>query len=688
LSGETTVVAIGDSAMWGTGTDYRFKPPNLVHKLLNNGTPMPPVQLRARGGAVIGRSNSSADGNFESSHDDYGYSEFMKESGGKIRQAYNDLDYEAQNDPDVDSKDINNLSWTIRRDIGRGWPTHLEQVDQFADWSPARNLDIPYKPPDSIIDHDSLRFYRDKSLPDPNDPKTGNKFMHEPSARPPNPDDVDLVLLNGGSNDIGLGYMMNFLDRNYYDLMVKIEQHCYRDMKHLLKKARDQFPNALLVLVGYPIFMSEWTSYQKGKKFLTSHSKLTKKYWVGKDDTHLLIERIIDGGLVFARAHQHYMRRAVAERAHAEVRQRDPGVMYVSRGFGVINAFEGPAPWGWSLDDDDTYSRRKHFIEEVTSDESDANPKVEFAGIGHPNRKGSIQTAKAIVNRYRDRGYLSVKETAGKMDRRTSVRTQTTRSSWSLKEALDSTRTFPNSFGKSGKGSVRNSLSHRYVDSIQLKFFVNHKLDDANDYQKTSRTNHLKAGADIFLDIKPGRNGQGETFRVDYESDLNATDTPQFDRHADESTRDRDGDSSSSTEIVTEVNIDPMAGRQMDSTVNTNYGRDRTSKEDNARDDSTGRDISWSSTDHGNTNDIPNDLSDYLPQNRWDTDRLMLWQVEEARIRVTNPGFWALQRVKLTINGELTWRTRNTDIGTLESTFKKGARKNWDTVEFDLLREI
>jgi hypothetical protein len=123
----------------------------------------------------------------------------------------------------------------------------------------------------------------------------------------------------------------------------------------------------------------------------------------------------------------------------------------------------------------------------------------------------------------------------------------------------------------------------------------------------------------------------------------------------------------------------------MDSTVNTNYGRDRTYKEDNARDVSKSRDISWNSTDHGNTNDIPNDLYDYLPQNRWDTDRLMLWQVEEARIRVTNPGFWALQRVKLTINGELTWRTRNTGIGTLESTFKKGARKNWDTVEFDLL---
>jgi hypothetical protein len=680
-----TVFAIGDSAMWGTGTDYRFKPPNLVHKLLNNGTPMPPVQLRARGGAVIGRSNSSADGTFERSHDEYGYSEFIGWNDFLVRKAYIRLNNEAQNDPDVDSKDINNLSWTIRRDIGRGRPTILEQIDQFANWYPARGLDVPYKQRDYDWSNRSVRFYRDTSLPDPDNPKTGNRFTHIPSSHPPNPDDVDLVLLNGGSNDIALGYMMDFPNRTYYELMEKIEQHCYRDIKHLLKKARERFPNALLVLVGYPIFLSEWTSYQKGKQFLKAHTKWSIKWWAGQDPTHLVIERAIDGGVVFARSHQHYMRKAVAERAHAEVRQRDPGVMYVSRGFGVINAFEGPAPWGWSLGDDDTHSRRKHFIEEVPAFEPETNPKAEFAGIGHPNRKGSIQTAKAIVNRYRDRGNLSVKETAGKMDRRTSGRTQTTGSPWSLKNALDSTRTFPNSFGTSGKGSVRNSLSHRYVDSIQLKFFVNHTLDDANGWQRTWRTNHLNAGPDIFLDIKPGRNGQGETFRVDYESDRNAKDTPQFDRHANEYTRDRDGDSSTSTRIVTEVNIDPMAGRQMDSTVNTNYGRGRTYKEDNAHDDSKGWDISWSSTNHGNTNDIPNDRQDFQPQNRWDTDRLMFWEVDEARIRVKNPGFWALQRVKLTINGELTWRTRNTGIGTLESTFKKGARKDWDTVEFDLL---
>lgn len=673
LSGDITVVAIGDSAMWTTGTDYRFKTPNLVHKLLNNGTPIPPVQFRARGGAVIGRSNSTADGTFDATDDEYGYSEFIGYSDPSVRGTYNDLNFQAQNDPSVDSKDVNNLKWSVRRDIGRGKPTHLEQLDQFADWDSNRLLDVPYDGKNQI------RLYRDKSLPDPDNPITNNSFSHKPSVHPPNPEEVDVVLLNGSTNDIGLGYMMDYTKRTYYDLIEKVEQHSYRDAKHLLKKARERFPNALLVLVGYPIFLSEWTSYQKGKDFLTAHPNGRPQWWAGKAPTHLIIERVVDGGMVFARAHQHYMRRAVAERARVEAQQRLPGVMYVSRGFGVINAFEGPAPWGWSLGNDDTHARRKHFLQQLPGFTASRFPKAEFAPIGHPTRKGSNQTAKAIVNRYRDRGNLSVKESAKKMDRRSNTSTPL-----SLTNALDSTKTFPNSFGTAGKGSVLNSLSHRYVDSIQLTFHVATTLKHANAWESVWRTNHLAGGANIFLDIEPGRNGTEETFRVDYESDLNAKDTPQFDRHANNSGLDRDGNTNNSR-IVTEINIDPMAGRQMDSFVNTNYGRDRTYKEDNARDDSKGWDISWSNTNYGNTNDIPNNPQDFQAQNRWDTDRLMLWQIDKARVRVENLGFWALRRVDLTINGELTWRKRRTGVGDLEKTFEKATKNGWSNVNLDMM---
>lgn len=683
LSGDTTMVAIGDSAMWTTGTDYRFKTPNLVHKLLNGGTPLPPVQFRARGGAVIGRSNSTADGTFDKSDDDYGFSKWNSD--------WWQLNSKTRNDPSVDEKDVNNLAWSIKRDLGKGKPTILEQLDQFANWSKHRELEVPWH------GNEPITLYHEKSLPDPSNPSSQPGQPHTPSKTPPDPETVDLVLVNGSTNDIGLEYLMDFRN-SYYDTMEKIEQYSYRDVKHLLKKTRERFPNALVVLVGYPIFLSEWSSYHKGKDFLrhfdgSSGSVLSAlaKQLIGNTKHHLLIERVIDGGMLFGRAHQHYMRKAAAEWSHVEAREGHPGVMYVSRGFGVINAYEGPDPWGWSHGNDDTFERRRFFLEDLVGS---SDPMKLFAAIGHPNRKGSIQTAKAIVNRYRDRNSLSVRTLAEKMDRRWLAKPTYPKS---LKDALESTKSFPNSFNTSDAGSVRHSLSHRIVDSIQLRFHVDTEFDHATRWEKMWRTTHLRGASpnnpstQLYLDVEPGRNGSGESFRVDYESDKNAKDTPQFDKHANNSGIDRDGNTGNDR-VLTEVNIDPMAGRQMNGTVNTNYGKDRTKKEDNVKDDSGGRDISWSNTNHGNVDDVPNDRVDYQPGNRWDTDRLKFWHLwDAAKLRVKpvgapGAGFWALRKIELTINGELTWTTTGTNHGSLEKTFKKATENNWGQFGIQLMR--
>ncbi len=642
--------------MWTTGTAYRYKTPNLVHKELT-GDPIPPVQFRARGGSFIGKDESSTtfDGSFDPEDDQY-----VHEYGNE----YDTLNTEALNQSDVDEHDVNEIKWSIVRDIGKRHPTVLEQLDQFAPG--ATSLDVPWQ------GNRKVRFYDDD----------GNSFLKKPETTPPDAEDVDIVLLNGGTNDIDLGWLMDFSKHAYNDVVDAIEKYCYRHQKHLLEKTRERFPNALVVLVGYPIFLSEWTSYPKARQYLKAFRYDFAKQLVGRLKTYLLIERVVDGGLVFARAHQHYMRKAVAERSQIEAREGHPGVMYVSRGFGVINAFEGPAPWGWGQSNDDTYDRREHFVLDLVEPKTDLGlpelkPKMLSAAIGHPNRKGSKKTAAAIVDRYRDRGNLSVGETAGKIDRNEPA-SQRPRS---LKDSLSSYDLIPNSFGDPDTGSVLNALSHRYVDSIQLRFYRGTEFWHANRWQRMWRTKHLAAGVDLYLEIEPSRNGNMETFRIDYESDKNAKDTPQFDRHSGKDGRDRFPDDDL---IVTEVNIDPMAGRQMNGTVNTNYEEDRSYKEDNVKDDSQGWDISWSSTSYGDENDVSNDRKFFLPENRWDTDRLMLWQLRNATIRANNPGFWALRRIDFTINGELTWTTRWTKHGDLEKTFKKATRKNWTDLRFEV----
>lgn len=661
MASDPTIVAVGDSAMWTTGTAYRYKTPNLVHKALT-GEPIPPVQFRARGGATIGKdkapSNTTYDGSYDPKDDDY-----IRKYASEFRT----LNREANNKSSIDAKDIDALKWSIARDIGDSHPTILEQLDHFAPG--ASSLDVPWNGSQRVRLYDA----------------SGSPVVRKAETTPPDAADVDVVLLNGGTNDVGLGWLMNFTKHKYHDVIEAVEKYCYRHQKHLLSEARDRFPNALLVLVGYPIFISEWTSYAKGKRYLRAFLYDFAKQFIGQMPTHVLMERVIDGGMVFARAHQHYMRKAVAERSHVEARKGHPGVMYVSRGFGTINAFQGPDPWGWGTTNDDTFQRRKHFVLDLVQPKTKLGlprlkPKMLSAAIGHPNRKGSKQTAAAIVDRYRDRNGLAVGETAGKMDRHSNP----SPGKRSLKGALSSAKLFPNSFNTAGKGSVRHSLSHRYVDSIQLTFHVGTTLKHASGWQSSWRTNHLDGGSDVYLDVKPGRNGSKEVFRVDYESDKNSKDTPQFDRHVNNKGRDRDGDRNNSR-LVTEVNIDPMAGRQMETTVHTNYGKSRTQKEDNAPDSSQGWDISWTSTNHGTDNHIVNNRSDFLAKNRWDTDRLMLWHLDEARVRVTNPGFWALRRVELTINGELTWEKRRTSHGDLEKTFEKATKGGWGDVEFNMI---
>jgi len=818
MSSETTVVAIGDSAMWGTGTAYRFKPPNLVHKQLNDGEPIPPVQLRARGGGIIGHPKTASTKNdlrgnvhslvdyignqtgafrievdnrleksetswegvgpkkessnrpstssivggtaWDPADDDYRYTDCRYRpkgskpttancpgssggllGGGSYTQtdwstttAFDKLNDEAINRASLDADDINNLKWSVRRDIGDGFPTHLEQIDQFAGETTTRQpgetvtkhrLDIPwwdwngqageYQPPGS---ERAITLYRDRDYP-PIHATTpgqgadatitryagGGRSPADPDAidpHPPAPEEVDIVLLNGGTNDVELFFMMNPYQRSYVSSMQRIENYCYDDTKELLAAARKRFPNALLVLVGYPFFLSEWSSYTKAREFFKKFSRNAPK---GEEETTRdiiasvlkgsqgtkIIERVVDGAMVFHRAHQHYLRKAVADRSHEEVRQGHPGVMYVSRGFGSINAFEAPDTWAWAVGDDDLADRRKRLFELAgVTDVLNEN-----ASIGHPNRKGSVETAKAIVGRYRDRYGLSVGETATGLDRSGGGRPT------SLKRAFRGYDLHPNSFNAADTGSVRHALSHRVVDSIQVKFYRGTKLKYANWFQRgvLQKGPHLAPDADVELDISPGRSGSGETFPLDYESDGEKFDTPQFDVHSKAAKRgsprtrklyrarrgsppdvvmDRD-DHPNDKHVVTEVNIDPMGGRKTSGAVGHNYGPDRSQKEDNVELRNKDPEIVWGSTGHGSSDDIPNSQAAYQDRNRWDDDRLRLPQLRTATLRVTDPSFWALRKVEFTVNGELTW----TKTG-LEKRFMKAARNHRSEITIDL----
>ena len=73
-----------------------------------------------------------------------------------------------------------------------------------------------------------------------------------------NPQSVDLIMLTGGITDIRLSVILNPLKDND-ELRREIVTHCNEKMYELLKRAAADFPNALIVLVGYYPFLSKHT---------------------------------------------------------------------------------------------------------------------------------------------------------------------------------------------------------------------------------------------------------------------------------------------------------------------------------------------------------------------------------------------------------------------------------------------
>lgn len=69
-------------------------------------------------------------------------------------------------------------------------------------------------------------------------------------------DSVDLVILNGGINDINFREILNPL-ADEKQLERKIKSHCYTAMKKLLGKTRRLYPNAVIIVAGYFSILSE-----------------------------------------------------------------------------------------------------------------------------------------------------------------------------------------------------------------------------------------------------------------------------------------------------------------------------------------------------------------------------------------------------------------------------------------------
>jgi hypothetical protein len=668
---DTTMVAVGTSVMWGTGNAYENKFVDLVHRDLNGGYPLdeaylhfnpgagqepskprypydeppntdivypngsyynktvddgyttdshpkgphlPPSRLRARGGAIIGLSPPAKVAVGDTSPNaPCGY--------GDDRREYNDqggyLADEAKGTYDgkldglgkyaslsskyanpFDKQDINRSKWLLMRDIGWGWPTIADQIQQFDPGG--QPFSSPVEVP--ISDQPDLFDYR---LP----------------KQAPRGENVDLVLVDGGTNDMQLGWLNNPLKSERSDIKAAAKLYFYDNMtgenmpgeKGLLRRAREAFPNAVIVVLGYPVWTSNRTDIGRADEFLTANS------WLGS----LATEQALDNPLNFSHFQAHYLRRAVAEVARED---DGPGMVFAPPGYGVVNSMMADWPWSFGVKPDDhpvfdvrmisvddvrpqreavcdaeiAWERQKHGEDkEDCGREVGVNVACTAAGVGHPNNEGSRQYADTIVRRYKEYVDLPVGDNAEEYDDGTA----------SLRQSLERYGVGPDGSRLQSKLSgsdvgTRFGLSQRVVDSMRIVV--------ETDRSKRSEGGFVDTGR-VRLGAWPGRRGEaGEGAREQFVLD---TESRNF--------LDRD-----------EFYVDPMMRRGLTGPVG-NIDVD----EDAA--------VKGSRTE-------PNEQTVH-PPGHWSDRRLRLGMVDHLTIVVENvkPSGWAAEAVSYQLNGSI-----------------------------------
>lgn len=226
------------------------------------------------------------------------------------------------------------------------------------------------------------------------------------------PDLLDLVLMDGCINDVGVGSILNPAtpeDR----LLALIDQFCDAELGTLLLKLRVLASQAHIIVTGYyPIVGPE-------------SDILDLRVWLGtlgfpSDGEEDFLAQLARRSLIFRDAAHAAMRTAV-DRVNAAAGPAT--IAFADPGFGPENAISGPDPWLWGLTS--TSPVLQDFLDDLgitlfpedslqsqrltnCFDWETIDPSLVclYVSVGHPNPTGARAYAAAITAALRDLGVL------------------------------------------------------------------------------------------------------------------------------------------------------------------------------------------------------------------------------------------------------------------------------------------
>lgn len=233
---------------------------------------------------------------------------------------------------------------------------------------------------------------------DPEVPTPYPTIMQQVNGFTDAPETVDLVLLNGGINDVDIRDLLNPLT-DAASLRDWIEAHCHADMRTLLDNVTGKFtlPTARIVVTGYYLVLSEKSDPKCFEPLLNAIGAPWLDY-MGDEFLKLGIDNVVKNCAIFYQDSTAALQNAV-EDANATAGGR---IKFVDPGFGPENsAFAEPA-WVFGVDGVD-FSPQDEVIasRHVACDNCQPNLALRWicyrASAGHPNALGAKQYAKQIL---------------------------------------------------------------------------------------------------------------------------------------------------------------------------------------------------------------------------------------------------------------------------------------------------
>lgn len=207
--------------------------------------------------------------------------------------------------------------------------------------------------------------------------------------------DVDLVILNGGINDIDIRYILNPFTETA-DLIDVTNRFCGTDMLALLTRTLARFTGARIAVTSYYPVLSPDSRFPLYEDFMLTMGVPVSPF-TRFVESNIVFERIVRNCTTFDRASARALENAVA--AANDVA---PGrVVFARPPFSEKNAALASEPWLFGIKADlrpeDPMAGPRHASCDACTNDFLRREQCYRASAGHPNQTGARKFADAIL---------------------------------------------------------------------------------------------------------------------------------------------------------------------------------------------------------------------------------------------------------------------------------------------------